>query len=169
MQKIGPSMPINCKFKLDKREISSLQCEGVGEFAAFSGRDGISKNNADYSDKLGVGPLPVGRYYIVDRGSGGFFSRLYTSAVDWVNDNDHSTWFALYRDDGKVDDETFVNGVRRGNFRLHPHGRLNISEGCITLSDKAAFIRLRKRLLGTVRMPIPDGTGFAYGVIEVTE
>ncbi|MDE8555645.1 DUF2778 domain-containing protein [Pantoea vagans] len=35
---------------------------------------------------------------------------------------DCSTWFGLFRDDGKIDDLTFVQGIRRGNFRLHPIG-----------------------------------------------
>ncbi|WP_433691402.1 tlde1 domain-containing protein [Kosakonia cowanii] len=32
----------------------------------------------------------------------------------------HSDWFALYYDDIGIDDWTWVKGVQRGNFRLHP-------------------------------------------------
>ncbi|ABA49261.1 unnamed protein product [Burkholderia pseudomallei 1710b] len=39
----------------------------------------------------------------------------------WSN-SDRSTWFALYRADAKIDDETDVNGVKRSAFRLHPNG-----------------------------------------------
>lgn len=36
---------------------------------------------------------------------------------------DHNEWFGLYRDDGKIDDYTWINNVERGNFRLHPSAR----------------------------------------------
>jgi hypothetical protein len=51
---------------------------------------------------------------------------------------DRSEWFALYSAD-TADDWVFVNGVQRGNFRLHPKGPRNLSEGCITLADPAAL------------------------------
>lgn len=35
--------------------------------------------------------------------------------------------FALCAADGKIDDETFCNKVKRGSFRLHPTGNLGIS------------------------------------------
>jgi hypothetical protein len=163
-------MPIHCTFTLNKKSVSTLSCSGVGEFAAFSGNDGAAKNNAEYASMKDVGPLPPGRYYIVDRGSGGLYTHLRDAVLDTINRTDKITWFALYRDDGSVDDETFINGVRRGNFRLHPHGLMNVSDGCITLVDVTAFNRLRKSLLlGTVRIPVPSGKGFAYGTVEVKE
>jgi hypothetical protein len=36
-----------------------------------------------------------------------------------------------------IDDSTFVDGVRRGEFRFHPKGRLGISLGCITLEYRS--------------------------------
>jgi len=161
-------MPINCTFTLNKKSVSTLVCAGVGEFAAFSG-NGKGTNNSAYVAVEDIGPLPLGRYYIVDRGSGGIYTHLRDAARDALNNTDHSTWFALYRDDGVIDDETFINGVMRKNFRLHPHGRLNISQGCITLVDVPAFSRMRKSLLNTVRIPLPSGKGFAYGTVDVKE
>lgn len=161
-------MPIRCTFTLNKKSVSTLVCAGVGEFRAFSG-NGPAINDSAYAAMQNIGPLPPGRYYIVDRGSGGLISQIISGAKDWVNSTDHSTWFALYRDDGVIDDETFINGVRRDSFRLHPHGHRNFSEGCITLTDIPSFNYLRKSLLNTVRIPLPSGKGFAYGTVEVKE
>lgn len=110
---------------------------------------------------------PVGRYYIVDRGSGGIFSHIKTWAYDLYNQTERDKWFALFKADAEIDDWTIVNGVRRGNFRLHPHGRQNLSEGCITLVDPVAFYRLRDRLLHTTPIALPNGKGFAYGTVDV--
>nr|WP_244923066.1 DUF2778 domain-containing protein [Paraburkholderia silvatlantica] len=146
--------------------MSVLRCDGLGDFAAFSGRDGVKNNPASVSIP-DVGPLPPGRYYIVDRGSGGLFTHMRDFFMDLVNDTDREKWFALYRDDGQIDDWTFINGVGRGHFRLHPHGRVNISEGCITLADPPAFYRLRDRLLHATPIGLPGGKGFAYGTVDV--
>ncbi len=47
----------------------------------------------------------------------------------------HSDWFALWRDDMSIDDWTWVNSVKRGNFRLHLHdfGRLYNAREILTL------------------------------------
>lgn len=84
----------------------------------------------------------------------------------WSNSN-RSTWFALYKADGKVDDWAFVNGVKRGNFRLHPNGRWGISDGCITLTSQAQFDRLSAYLLSQPVTVIP-GTDIRYhGTVDV--
>ena len=57
-------------FASTTKPMSVLHCDGVGDFAAFSGRDGVKNNPASVSVP-GACPLPPGRYYIVDRGSGG--------------------------------------------------------------------------------------------------
>ena len=159
-------MPIQCTFSLNKKPMSVLQCEGVGDFAAFSGTDEVKNDPAAVAIPK-VGPLPLGRYYIVDRGSGGLFTHILDRFADIMNKTERQKWFALYRDDGSVDDWTFINGVTRGLFRLHPSGRRNVSLGCITLADKAAFYRLRGHLLRTQLIAIPGGKGFAYGTVEV--
>ncbi|WP_157686603.1 DUF2778 domain-containing protein [Paraburkholderia phymatum] len=160
-------MPVACTFPLNRKTMSTLHCEGIGDFAAFSGNDGWTKNNPAAAAIPKAGPLPPGRYYIVDRGSGGFFTHIKDFILDLWSNTERGTWFALYRDDGEIDDWTFVEGVRRGNFRLHPHGRLNLSEGCITLADPVGFFRLRDHLIHTARMAIPGGKGFAYGTVDV--
>lgn len=110
-----------------------------------------------------AGPLPPGRYYIVDRGSGGLFSHVRDIVLDTLNHTQRSN--ALYRDDGNIDDWTFVNDVARSHFRLHPHGMANNSG--ITLTDPVAFETLREHLLVTTRVHIPGGKGFAYGIVDV--
>jgi Protein of unknown function (DUF2778) len=159
-------MPIQCTFRLNNKTMSVLHCDGIGDFAAFSGND-KGKNNPAAVAIPDVGPLPPGRYYIVDRGSGGLYTHIRDFLADLVNQTERGKWFALYRDDGNVDDWTFVNGVGRGLFRLHPHGVSNVSEGCITLADPPAFYRLRDRLLHATPIAIPGGKGFAYGTVEV--
>jgi hypothetical protein len=146
--------------------MSVLHCAGVGDFAAFSGDNSGRNNPADIAIP-DVGPLPPGRYYIVDRGSGGLFTHIRDFFVAHTYGPDHRKWFALYKDDGVVDDWTFVEGVKRGNFRLHSHGIRNFSKGCITLADSLAFERLHERLKHTTLMNIPGDTGLAYGTVEV--
>lgn len=159
-------MPISCSFRLNSKPMSVLHCPGVGDFAAFSG-DRLGKNNPTDVAIPDVGPLPPGRYYIVDRGSGGIFSHIRDFLYDIYNRTDRHKWFALYRDDGQIDDWTFINGVGRGHFRLHPHGRQNLSEGCITLANPAEFERLRSHLMHAAPVSLPKGKGFAYGTVDV--
>ncbi|MBN3801774.1 DUF2778 domain-containing protein [Paraburkholderia sp. Ac-20336] len=47
--------------------------------------------------------------------------------------SNHSACFALYRNDGVIDDVTWINGVKRGQFRLHPADGQDVLLGCITL------------------------------------
>jgi hypothetical protein len=159
-------MSIQCTFHLNNKPMSVLHCDDIGDFAAFSGKNKV-KNDPAAVAIPNVGPLPPGRYYIVDRGSGGLFTHIADFVVDVMNRTERGKWFTFYRDDGDVDDWTFINGVRRGLFRLHPHGASNVSQGCITLADKAAFYRLRNRLLRATPIAIPGGKGFAYGTVEV--
>ncbi len=70
-------------------------------------------------------------------------------------------WFALYRNDGVIDDWTSINGIRRGHFRLHPVGYWGISEGCITLPNKMQFDALRTFLKSQAVGTIP-ATGMKY-------
>ena len=144
-----------------------LVCPGVGTFPAFSG-NGIGRNNAEATDRINVGALPEGRYYIVDRASGGILAHLRDLFLKGIYGTDRNAWFALYRDDGKVDDITFIHGVRRGNFRLHPIGPRGLSEGCITLLQAQDYRRLADYLHKRGANILVPGSGLrAYGTIEV--
>ncbi|MGF6787431.1 DUF2778 domain-containing protein [Paraburkholderia sp. 35.1] len=159
-------MPAECYFTLNRRLISVLTCKGFGNVSAFSGKPAHVNNPADTA-VAESGPLPQGLYYIVDRQSGGHLGWLYDLLKDAWSDVDHSTWFALYRNDGVIDDWTFINGVKRGNFRLHPTGRWGESEGCITVTDQSQFDRLRSFLLSHPTRKIPGTTLQYYGTVLV--
>ena len=112
---------IDCSFELNGKPMSVLKC-GAMSFPAFSGL-GAHANRREFACNVGVGPIPPGTYYIFDRQSGGLFGAL----RDLLNG--HGEWFALYAVDGKIDDETFCNEVKRGNFRLHPKKWLRAGTG----------------------------------------
>ncbi|MFB9086839.1 tlde1 domain-containing protein [Erwinia tracheiphila] len=70
------------------------------------------------------------------------------------------------QNDGTIDDYTFINGVRRGNFRLHPRGPMGVSEGCITFVNRSDFLQIRQALLATSPVMLRNGLR-SYGTIEV--
>lgn len=159
-------MPVNCTFALNDKTTSLLNCPGTGAFVAYFGR-GAGRDNPDLTDKGGVGPIPKGFYYIIDRQSGGRLGWLYDfiGAHGWGT-TDHSQWFMLWNK--ATGDSTFVNGVVRGQFRLHPEGRLRLSEGCITLADRHGFNALARRLRARgADLPVPGTSYRAYGTVEV--
>jgi hypothetical protein len=128
-----------------------------GSHLVFSG-EGSNRNNPDSINVVDSGPLPTGLYYIVDRQSGGILGGI----MDWLRGRD--SWFALYRDDGLIDDQTNIRGVRRGEFRLH-YG--TVSKGCVTEPDKNDYKQLHNELMETNTEIIP-GTNIPYrGTIRV--
>ncbi|MGR5945684.1 DUF2778 domain-containing protein [Enterobacter sp. C4G1] len=156
---------IHCTFRLNGNALSNLSCPGIGFFPAYSGNAGIHRNNPDSVAVKNIGPLPPGKYYIVERPRSmstyvkDVFATKYTGS-------DHSIWFALYREDGSIDDTTFINAVSRGSFRLHPAGYEGISNGCITLPSPSHFAVLREALLRTPKILV-SGSLYAYGTVQV--
>ncbi|WP_179404069.1 DUF2778 domain-containing protein [Burkholderia guangdongensis] len=126
-----------CKFELNGEPMSVFEIAGR-KFPAFSGESPYTNKRA-YACVVNKGPLPAGTYYIVDRKSGGRLGWL------WDAISSHDDWFALYADDGRIDDELFCDGVKRGSFRLHS-GR--VSKGCITIPNQADFNVIRGILRG---------------------
>ncbi len=122
---------IDCSFELNDKPVSNFKM-GALSFPAFSGLN-EHVNRAISQCISNQGPIPKGDYYIFDRQSGGLFGPL----MDLFNDKDE--WFALYSIDNKIDDETYCEQVKRGQFRLHPKGRQGISQGCITIDDWTDF------------------------------
>ncbi|BCM01218.1 hypothetical protein MAFF301560_06050 [Ralstonia solanacearum] len=108
-----------------------------------------------------VGAIPPGKYYIMDREAGGILGPI----KDFFRGKDD--WFALYADDGHIDDATFCDRVKRGSFRLHPKGFSGISEGCITLENALDFYRIRAMLKGTGTFAIPGTDLRSYGRVTV--
>lgn len=150
---------MNFVFELNGEEFSELRI-GARRFKAFSGRESY-RNKRHYQCVARFGPIPTGRYFIMDRPSGGRFGPV----VDYVTGK--SEWFALFADDGRVDDSAFCAELERGKFRLHPKGPRGISEGCVTLEHRYDFWTVRQLILGAKKFDVP-GTAFnAYGTLVV--
>lgn len=162
---MADNQPIQCTYQLNNQLVSTLTCPGYGSAAAYSGHD-KGRNNPQMSAISDIGPIPPGIYYIIDRRSGGrlsWFHDLY-DAYGWGT-TDRTQWFGLYNE--KTGDDTFVGGIRRGNFRLHPEGPMRLSDGCITVVDPKSFQLLANAIRQHGAMtPIPGG-GMAYGRVEV--
>ncbi|RZF30902.1 DUF2778 domain-containing protein [Paraburkholderia sp. UYCP14C] len=159
------------KFLVNNAPLSPLTILGVGTFNAFSGHEQY-RNRGGCTMVPDNGPIPAGKYWIVDRPTSGIGSQAWAWTKDTVNSvfgppTHHNEWFALYRDDGAIDDWTWVNGVKRGQFRLHPVGGHGTSLGCITLPSRTDFLRIRSALLHTTKIPAGNSGLRAYGTIEV--
>ena len=146
-------------FYLNGGQLSRLRNTRTGvSYPAFSG-NGEYRNDPNSTDIKDNGPLPAGTYYIVDRPTGGNLG----SARDWVTGRDK--WFALYADDGTIDDSTMSHGVERTNVRLHPG---TLSYGCLTLPSNKDFTAIRQELLSTAKSTIPGTSIPYYGTINVS-
>lgn len=146
-------------FELNDQPMSALKF-GAIEFPAFSGLKAHVNKRASIC-LMGNGPIPVGTYYILDRPSGGTlgpFRDLFNGRRDW---------FALYADDGHMDDHTFCSAVQRGHFRLHPKGVTGRSEGCIVLESAIDFHYLRAALTSRPATTLPGSQLKAYGRVIV--
>ena len=84
----------------------------------------------------------------------------------WSGD-DRNKWFALFRDDETVNNHTFINGVKRGVFRLHPAGPNRLSQGCIAVHNTNDYQLLYNKLKSTSLIEIPSEGLTAFGTIEV--
>ncbi|WP_072036613.1 DUF2778 domain-containing protein [Leclercia adecarboxylata] len=157
---------IRCTFHLNGGQLSTLSCPGVGFFPAYSGNKGVNRNNPGAVSTPEVGPLPPGLYYIVTRPRGGLKSRWKDTIKELESGSNRDFWFALYRDDGHIDDRTFIDNVERGSFRLHPAGQSGISNGCITLPHHAHYRLLMHSLLLSGAMKVTPELS-AFGTIQV--
>ncbi|MDR0805998.1 MAG: DUF2778 domain-containing protein [Enterobacteriaceae bacterium] len=163
-------MALQGKFIVNNADFAPLIIYGVGTFLAFSG-NGAYRNRGGCTGVPSNGPLPAGKYWVVDRPDGGIWSKSKTKVKDKYNkvfngaEFTHKEWFALFRDDKSINDKTWVNGVDRGSFRLHPG---TISEGCITLPYQSDFQAIRSAFLRTQKIQVPCVKNLmAYGYIEV--
>ena len=151
-------MPL-CTFKLNGQPMSTFTIR-TKSYPAFSGMGRNANKKASACIK-GVGPIPPGTYYIVDRPTGG----LLGSVRDWLGNK--GEWFALFADDGSIDDSTLCDHVVRGNFRLHPKGPLGRSEGCITIEKLEDFNAIRDELKSSPLEAIPNSQLKAYAKVVV--
>lgn len=107
---------------------SPLSFPGAGTFLAFSG-DGIYRNQGACDMKPTTGPVPAGKYWIVKRSAGGLRSHVSAGVRGFYNHVVNGATFRHRRDDWGIDDDTWNEGGKRGNFRLHPAA---LSAGGIT-------------------------------------
>jgi len=77
-------MALHGKFVVNNEPLSPLVIFGVGAFQAFSG-EGIYRNRGGCTAVAGFGPLPAGRYWIVDRPTGGVRSQVEAWTKDLGN------------------------------------------------------------------------------------
>lgn len=148
-----------CTFELNGEPLSSFKV-GASTYPAFSGLEPyVNKRSAACMENLG--PIPPGEYFIFDRQSGGLLGPLRDAL------RDRSGWFALHAIDGKIDDEAYCEAVKRGAFRLHPKGRLGISQGCIVIDTQADFNRLATLLKSVKPQPVKGSDLLAYGRVRV--
>lgn len=160
---------VYCTYVLNGEPLSRLICDGVS-YDAFSGDTAQNYvNNLRYQDVPGKGPLPLSKYYILDRESGGSMGWLIQPIKDLSAGTDRSEWLSLYRDDGVVDDQTSVDNIQRGAFRINPVGPMGISQGCVTLTSKLAFDVLKKYIRSRQGEVLPDKEKRNYGILEVIQ
>ncbi|WP_415117777.1 tlde1 domain-containing protein [Paraburkholderia sp.] len=103
----------------------------------------------------------------MDRQSGGYLGPLRDLWDAYgFGSTDRRNWFMLWNP--VSGDTTNINGIKRGNFRLHPAGRMGLSEGCITVVHPYEFDRLQKFIRSQgARLSVPGTALRAYGTVEV--
>lgn len=153
---------VNFSFELNNKPMSALIVIGTQRsFPAFSGL-GQNVNKRSAACVPDLGPIPPGKYYIVNRESGGRLGWLYDLFAQ------KESWFALYAADSNIDDETFCETIKRGQFRLHPKVGRGISKGCITIDKQRDFNMIYSVLSNTETELIPDTEIKAYGTVTVS-
>jgi hypothetical protein len=148
-----------CSFELNDKPMSSFRA-GALSFDAFSGSAPFT-NKKTAACLANAGPIPPGTYYILDRESGGLLGPL------WDRIKGKADWLALYAMDNRIDDITYCNEIKRGNFRLHPKGAYGISKGCVVIDKPGEFQHLRSVLRSIKPASIPGTRLSAYGKVVV--
>lgn len=148
-----------CGFELNGQPMSAFRI-GAISYPAFSGL-GNNANRRTMACVKGTGPIPPGTYSIFDCQSGGLLGPI----RDMLNGR--NDWFALYAADNRIDDETFCNEVKRGNFRLHPKGITGRSEGCVVVAKESDFFHLRAILTSAKPVSVPGTKLKAYGRLVI--
>ncbi len=149
---------LQCQFRINGKETSRLEIDNRS-YPAFSGFE-IHVNNLRSQCIQNLGPIPKGKYYIVDRATG-----VLQKLNAWLTARDD--WFALFAIDENIDEFVLCNGIRRGKFRLNPIGDEGISLGCVTLINKSDFKIVRTTLLAQPPKLVGKHGAKAYGILNV--
>lgn len=96
-------MPLQGKFVINNKGMSTIMIYGVGTYSAYSG-NGKYRNQASGVAVPMEGAIPPGKYYIVNRPTGGWKGVIRTDLHDfysWPSAKPviKAEWFALYRQD----------------------------------------------------------------------
>ncbi|RYH61440.1 MAG: DUF2778 domain-containing protein [Alcaligenaceae bacterium] len=132
-----------------------------GSIDAFSGQ-GSRMNNSGMEHVAGGGPIPRGRYFIIDP---------YIHTRNPLADLGGLTFFRLMPDDGQYADGRNVSvpggsgtTIHREKFRFHPG---TISRGCVTTSNIEAWKKIQFELLNRTKVEfLPNGQPY-LGTITV--
>lgn len=163
-------MALHGKMILNGADYAPFNLYGVGVFMAHSGL-GAYRNNANCMAIPYAGPTPPGKYWIIDRKEGSWLSQKREEIHDGFNKIigrrafGKTDWFALWCDDWDIDDYTWIDGVKRGNFRLHPG---TVSKGCITIAHDSDYAMIHNALMNTSLIQVPCRRSLmARGWVEV--
>lgn len=145
-----------------------LHCYGVGSFAVFSGKKPFV--NASECSDIPLAALPPGQYWIVDRPTGSLGNKIRQKGLDLWWGTDHDSWFGLFSFQ-TMTDSLYVNGIQRGQFRLHPLRPDGSGEswGCITFFKGSDFEIVSKAIRRQKKFRVPGHHELmAYGRVDVT-
>lgn len=155
---------ISCKVDFsrlyDDGTVAKLFCAGVGVFPVFSGL--ASMMNRMGCAGLTNGPIPTGKYWIVDRPRGGLKSWAKQIEKEWRTGNDYNSWFALYRQDGLVNDITMsITRCARRFVCIHC---AQTARAFLMLRDVLSSSRFRRTPRTSFKCSHCNGAGFIKGL-----
>jgi len=101
-------MALKGTFTVNDADFSPLMIFGVGTFMAYSGNR-VYRNRAACASIQNSGPIPEGRYHIVDRPTGGVkgvLRNIIRDSYSWTTPTPviKAEWLALYSDDHSIND-----------------------------------------------------------------
>ncbi len=155
---------LQCFFHLNGGTYATLSVPGVGFFLHFQGM--VTRRTVQKAQIYLISAHSHRSLLHTFTWIRGWYTQTKDSVNAFFTGSNRNEWFALYRDDGLINDETFVKGVRRGEFRLHPIGPSGISKGCITLYSQSDFKILASALLRTGGQQLGNYM-IAHGVVQV--
>jgi hypothetical protein len=120
----------------------------------------MSTNDWPHAHQI-LDPFPPGPTTLSTVNHGGNLGWLYDAFCQ------RGDWFALYAKDGRIDDETFCEEIKRGKFGLHQKVGTGISKGCITIDRQSDFNRILSILKGAPKQDIYGTKLTAYGSVFV--
>ena len=168
---LGLLCNISYSIKLHRLKTEKVDKDGNIEHLTtdkvFSGNN-EHRNNPDSVGDPDNGPIPPGKYYVIERQSGGLLGEIREAVYEFFFDNDKRKWLALIAIDNRIDDSTCINGKVRSLFRMHAGSK---SLGCITFMDKSVFEEVRQFILDTDSETVKNAQGgeyVYYGILEVT-